>query len=672
MSILRAEKDRLVRECDGETLWIEAWGKDSLRIRASGRGWIDLNCPQALLPSKAGQAEIHISGEDATIVNGRITARIHDQGRLTVSDASGRVLVAERWRNRDVPGTTYSALNIAGRELRPVKGDMFRIALRLEAHDDEKFYGMGQYQDGRLNLKGSTLELAQRNSQASVPFVLSSRGYGLLWNNPAVGSASFAANQTEFVAETANQLDWWITSAGTPAEIVENYAAVTGTVPMMPDYAMGFWQCKLRYKTQEELLSVAREYKRRGLPLSVIVADFFHWPLQGDWKFDERYWPDPSAMVAELREMGVELMVSVWPTVDKRSANYSIMKQLGYLVRSERGVRGTMDFMGDCVFFDATHPGARAYIWDQAKTNYFSHGIKLFWLDEAEPEFTVYDFDNYRYHIGSTQAVGNIYPLHYAQAFYDGLRAEGVDQPLSLARCAWAGSQRYGALVWSGDIDTTWESFRAQLAAGLNMGIAGIPWWTTDIGGFGGGDPDDPAYRELFVRWFQWGAFCPVFRLHGFRVDKTPGYALMHPAGSTPEDVFSGGPNEVWSYGDEALVILESYLRLRERLRPYIAGLMESAHQKGTPVMRPLFHDFPADRDSWEVEDEYMFGPDVLVAPVLRAGQRQRSVYLPKGSSWRNAWTDEVHEGGQSLDCLASLGTLPLFLRDGAQLPIRE
>ena len=267
----------------------------------------------------------------------------------------------------------------------------------------------------------------------------------------------------------------------------------------MPDYAMGFWQCKLRYQTQEELLNVAREYKRRGLPISVIVVDFFHWTMQGEWKFDPEYWPDPDAMIKELKDMGIELMVSIWPTVDHRSENYEEMVEMGYLIRTERGHRIAMDFHGNTAHFDATNPAAREYVWDKIKKNYYDKGIKIFWLDEAEPEYTYYDFDLYRYHLGPNVQIGNIYPLMYARTFFDGMKSAGQENIINLLRCAWAGSQRYGALVWSGDIHSSFESMRNQLAAGLNMGIAGIPWWTTDIGGFHGGYPDDPEFRELHV-----------------------------------------------------------------------------------------------------------------------------------------------------------------------------
>lgn len=269
-----------------------------------------------------------------------------------------------------------------------------------------------------------------------------------MWNNPGVGSVTFGKNLTSWHAVSTKVLDYWITAGDTPAQIEEQYAAVTGTVPMMPDYGMGFWQCKLRYQTQEELLSVAREYKRRGLPISVIVIDFFHWPYEGEWKFDPEYWPDPDAMVRELKEMGIELMVSVWPTVDYRSENFREMKEKGYLINTDRGFPNGLRFLNDSLHYDATHPGAREYVWGKIKEHYYDKGIKIFWLDEAEPEYSVYDFDNYRYHLGPNVQIGNIYPKCYAQTFYEGMEAQGQKNIVNLLRCAWAGSQKYG--LWCG------------------------------------------------------------------------------------------------------------------------------------------------------------------------------------------------------------------------------
>jgi alpha-D-xyloside xylohydrolase len=517
---------------------------------------------------------------------------------------------------------------------------------------------MGQYQQPFLNLKGLDLELAQRNSQVSVPFALSSWGYGFLWNNPAVGRAVFGRNMTTWEAKSTQCMDYWVTAGDTPAEILESYAEATGTVPLAPDYAIGFWQCKMRYRTQEELLEAARGYKKRGLPISVIVIDYFHWPLQGDWKFDSRYWPDPKAMIAELKEMGIETVVSVWPTVDKQSASYHEMLEKGYLVQSERGVRFNMDWAGNVTFYDATHPGARDYLWQKVKENYYRFGIKTFWLDAAEPEFVIYDFDHYRYNAGTALQMTNIYPLLYAKTIYDGLKKEGEDKIISLIRCAWAGSQRYGALVWSGDILSTFESLRNQVAAGLNMGLAGIPWWTTDIGGFHAGNAADPRFHELLIRWLEWGCFCPVMRMHGVRDPITRDMEGPH--------MESGAPTEIWAYTGEVYEIGKKFLFLREYLRPYIAGLMKEAHEKGYPVIRPLFFDFPADENTWEVEDEFMFGPNYLVAPVLYEGMRERKLYLPAGQNWTNAWTGEQCKGGAVITAAAPLDQIPVFTRDGS------
>ena len=320
-----------------------------------------------------------------------------------IYNQKGELLLEEYSRHRrDLLDPKCSALEIEAREFKPIIGGDYKLTWRLESvSSDEKIYGMGQYQQPYLDLKGMDIEMAHRNSQASVPFALSSLGYGILWNNPSVGRAVFGKNTMSYEAYSTKALDCWIVAGDSPAEIVQAYGKATGTVPMMPEYGLGFWQCKLRYQTQEELLEVAREYKRRGLPIDVIVVDFFHWPKQGEWKFDPVYWPDPEAMVKELKEMGIELMVSVWPTVDKTSENYEEMLEKGYLIRTERGFRVGLDFQGATIHFDATNPEAREYIWEKAKKNYCDMGIKIFWLDEAEPEYSVYDFDNYRYYLGS-------------------------------------------------------------------------------------------------------------------------------------------------------------------------------------------------------------------------------------------------------------------------------
>ena len=664
-SFFTVSGNTLIRQYDSEKLYIEPWGQNSFRVRVTNQAELLENADWALLPQETCKSKITIKGNEATIENGKIRAEIDEGGKITFFNQKGEILLEEYVRNRNNIKKFNSALNIDAREFKPILGGDYQLTMRFESNPEEKIFGMGQYQQSNLNLKNCTLELAQRNSQASVPFLLSSLGYGMLWHNPAIGKVSFSANITEWIAYSTKELDYWITAGDSPAEIEEAYARATGTVPMMPEYAMGFWQCKLRYRTQEELLEVAREYKRRGLPISVIVVDFFHWPKQGDWKFDLDYWPDPDAMVKELKEMGIELMVSIWPTVDRTGENYKTMLEKGYLVRTDRGVRTTMEFLGDTVFFDATNPKARDFVWNTVKKNYYDKGIKIFWLDEAEPEYSVYDFDNYRYHLGANQQIGNIYPLMYAKTFFDGMKEEGQDDIINLLRCAWAGSQRYGALVWSGDIDSSFKALRNQLAAGLNMGLAGITWWTTDIGGFHGGNPDDPSFRECIIRWFQYGTFCPVFRLHGDREPQST------PLGSSGGGLCgSGADNEVWSYGEEAYEIFKKYMFIREELKPYIRKIMEEAHVKGTPVIRPLFYDYPEDKDSWGIEDQYMFGPDILVAPILFENKRSRKVYLPQGAEWRNSHSDQVYKGGQWVECDAPLDVIPLFINNKSEIKI--
>ncbi|AIQ39557.1 glycoside hydrolase family 31 protein [Paenibacillus sp. FSL R7-0297] len=657
MDIFQSSDNRLIWQGNGETLCLEAWGKDSLRVRSAMMGDI-LDTDYALLAQDNEEVEIVINGHEASIRHGKLKAilRYHSwfkNCRISFYNQEGTLLLEEL--------DNHGSLNLSARKFKPIIGGDFRLTASFESNAAEKLYGMGQYQQDILNIKYCNLELAHRNSQASVPFVLSSLGYGLLWHNPAVGRVSFGKNVTEWVAESTKQLDYWITAGDAPADIEANYASVTGFVPMMPEYGLGFWQCKLRYWNQEQLLEVAREYKRRSLPIDVIVCDFFHWPKMGDFRFEEEFFPDPKAMVEELKQLGIELMVSVWPQIDLQSENFEEMRQKNLLVKPEMGVNICMRFGGESVFYDATNPEARRYVWKKCKENYYDSGIQLFWLDEAEPEYGVYDFDNYRYRMGPNVQVGNIYPQLFSRTFYDGMIAEGQRNVVNLVRCAWAGSQRYGALVWSGDIHSSWTDFRRQLCAGLNMGIAGIPWWTTDIGGFSGGDPGNESFRELLVRWFQYGAFCPVMRLHG---DRQTTEKVYRQDGS--EALFTGNDNEVWSFGEEVYPVLVKYMNLREAMRPYTRSLMQEAHEKGSPVIRPMFYDFPQEETCWELEDQYMFGPDMLVAPVLEEGASRRSVYLPAGARWTELHSGSVYAGGQTLEAAAPLEIIPVFLKNGA------
>lgn len=651
--MLVSETNVWIREQDGERLQIETCGPNALRVRATRLDHFP-NKPGAI--GEVAPLALTVTEEEhrTVLCNGAIKAVVENwHGKITFYSGDRRLL-SERLQAHP--------LKIYAREFTPRPDGMYRIAARFEAVEGEKIFGMGQYQQPQFNQKGNTLELAHRNSQASVPFMISSCGYGFLWNVPAIGEVSFASNVTKWSGEMAEVIDYVVIAGDTPAEILETYMSLTGKPPMMPEFAMGFWQSKLRYRTREELMTVAREYQRRGIPLSVLVCDFFHWPHQGDFKFDEDYYPDPEGMIRELKEMGTELMVSVWPTVQDDSENYPEMKERGLLVSDHRKDGPHSSCYFDAKFYDATNPEARAFVWDKCKKNYYDKGIRIFWLDEAEPEYIKYDFENHKYHLGECLEVGNYFPVTYAQNFYEGMVGEGQENVINLIRCAWAGSQKYGTLVWSGDIAPTFYALRCQLSAGLNMAMAGIPWWTTDIGGFDGGKPETPEYRELMVRWFEYATFCPVLRMHGWR---EPALDPLAPTGGGA--CFSGSDNELWSYGEEAYEIMKDHIFLRERMRPYVRSLMQEAHEKGTPPMRPLFYAYPKDARAWEIDDEYLFGPDLLIAPILTLGQRSRSVYLPAGR-WTDAYTGKTYEGGIAFEVEAPLCRIPVFIREGAAI----
>ena len=658
--IFTQKSNALIVTAANETLRIEPWGKNALRVRATVLPEFSGNDKALTEPVKSTKSKIKIGKKLSSITNGHIRAEVNESGMIAFFKDNERVLY-EYNRCYGTPLTKESrCLKYVAREFVGLASDSYKLTARFERNEGEKIYGMGQYQQPYLDLKGCTLELSQRNSQVSIPFALSSKGYGFLWNNPATGRVAFGRNLTEWVADETDELDYWITVEDTPAKIVENYTAVVGRAPVLSSDLLGFWQCKLRYRTPEEVLSVVRKYKELNIHLDIIIIDFFHWPYQGSYRFDEKYWPEDElkAMVDEIHSYGTKIIVSVWPSVDKRSENYQEMADLGYLTRTDRGTIETYDYQGECATIDVFNPDARQYLWNKLKKNYKRLGIDYFWLDNAEPDSAVYQFDNMRYYTGRSAKVGLEYPKNYLKVVSEGAVNDGEKMPISLIRSAWVGSQKYGPVLWSGDVPSTFEAFRDQLAGGLNAGIAGIPWWNTDIGGFMTDDVNDPEFKELLMRWFAFGVFSPVMRLHGDRgpYDIPPldnrdfGGGYLH----------TGQDNEIWSYGKEEQKIMTKYIRLRESLKPYIAGLMKEAHKNGSPVIRTMFYEFPEDEKCWECEDQYMFGPDYLVAPVFEYGARERKLYLPAGK-WENIFTKEVLEGGREVTVAAPVDQIPAF-----------
>jgi len=567
--------------------------------------------------------------------NGKVTVY---NGEKTVLEEKNELAFNDGYRNYERKDGAWSA------------------RITFKSNENEHFYGLGQEPSGKFDLKGCSFDIRHVNTKSTVPFVYSSLGYGFIWNNPAIGNVELSENRTRWSVNATRKIDF-VVICGNPKEVSEALADLTGHAPVMPHWATGFWQSRLRYETQEDLLEVARRYKKENIPLSVIICDYFHWTEQGDYKFDPKYWPDVKAMTDELHKMGTKLVVSMWPTINEKSENYWYMKDNNMLIRTVKGSDRVFDFYGPQAEIDVTNPATRKYVFSKLKENYLDNGVDSLWFDEAEPEIHPEHFDNLLFHIGRGDEYGLIYPYYYAKMAYDGFTQMG-EVPVILTRAAYLGSQKFGSLVWSGDIYSDFESLGEQVKVGLNMSVCGFPWWNTDIGGFWGGDTQSEEFRELIVRWFQFGVFSPVMRVHGNR--------YRH--GEKKRDVKepSGDPNEIWSFGERNFAILKDLVLLRERLRPYIEKHMKIASEKGYPVMRPMFFDFPDDSTCYTLGEQYMFGDDILFAPIVNKGQTEKQVYLPEGE-WILTKTKEVYSAGWHT-VNAEINEFIAFVKSGSEV----
>jgi len=494
--------DKLVHKLGHETLVVEPWGRDGLRVRVTTLPEI-LDTQWALTEPVDSRADIAISETDAVIRNGKISARIHD-----IYTQRGHLQFFRHAGDKRIPILSeydygVHANNPHTRVFRPAGNGLSFTEVHFAARDGERFYGMGQNATGRLNLKGCVIDLYQRHVKQVVPFLVSSEGYGFLWNNPSLGRLELGHNRTRWVSYGCRQVDYYITAGDSYAEIMTHYADATGHAPKFPYWASGFWQCKLRYKSQEELLGVAREFKRRGLPLSVIVIDFLHWQHTGDWKLDPAFWPDPKAMVQELEAMGVRIMISPWTLVDETSENFAYMKAHGLFTGSIGGKRDTVGFggiggeSGHKYQYDPTNPDAARYLWSKWKENYFDIGIRTFWLDPCDDFHEMADYDQVLYHIGPAREAHGYFPVAHQKNIYEGLIAAGENEVVTICRSAWAGSQRYGACPATHDILSSFEHLHEYMRVGLNVAMSGIPWWCTGIGGFVTHDNESPRFHEL-------------------------------------------------------------------------------------------------------------------------------------------------------------------------------
>jgi alpha-D-xyloside xylohydrolase len=588
--------------------------------------------------------------------------------RIRIAKADGSPLVQMQNWQMAVPNHKDGTSQVAY-DRRPTDPPFFTVGASFSATDDEHDYGMGQNQEGYLDRRGHVLRCAHDynapgGQSVCVPFVVTNKGYGLVWDNPSKTTAAFGFNsQNSFTSEVGQRVSFFII-AGDYDAIYRGYRLLTGDVPMLPKSAYGYIQCKQRYTSQQELMDVAHGYRDRHLPIDDLVIDWFHYTKMGEMDMDPAYWPDPAGMNRELHDLHYHTMISVWPRFVPESRYYATAIKNGWFEHLADGqpTNGLpYDRAGSDI--DTTNPAAAKWYWDIIRENYVAKGFDAFWADETEPDLPP---NGSYFSVGPGTQFFNVYPLFHTAAFYQGMRKDTHQRALILARDSYLGAQHNGAIFWSSDISASWDVLKRQIPTGINFVASGMPYWSTDIGGWqylgshsselrplldpsdardNVGDYDD--YPELYTRWFEYGAFQPNFRSHGSRPH-----------------------NEVWSYGKQAEPILEKYLRLRYQLMPYIYSLGYEAHQTGAPFMRGLFMDFGSDPQTANIGDEYMFGSALLVAPVVEQGATVRNVYLPAGADWYNFWTNELLHGGQRVSAASPIETIPLFVRAGSILPL--
>ncbi len=619
----KIEKNEILCMREGELIRITACGRSAIRFQ-SFPGCAVIDTDYNLMPQET-DAEITEESHAVIMKCGNLTARFDAWGNLSFRK-DGADILSEK-AEHTFGGRSRRFLN---------KGHQsWEADVSFRPHEGEHFFGMGHSWDNEFDLKGSVIDIKHINAKCTIPYVYSSLGFGFLWNVPSVGRVDFAKNKTRWHSECCQAIDY-VVIGGTPMETAETLADLTGHAPEMPEWATGFWQCRLRYETQDELLAVHRRYRELGIPLSAIIVDYFHWTEQGDYRFDPKYWPDVKAMADEVHETGTRLIVSMWPTVNEKSENYRHMKNNNMLIRTARGSDRVFDFYGWQAHIDVSNPAAREFVWSRLKENYVDNGVDAFWFDESESEIWPEHYDNMITSRGRNEMTALMYPYDYARMVYDGMKSIGRDDIITLIRTGYFGSQKFGALVWSGDIPSTFESLQHQMNAALNMSMCGIPWWNTDIGGFYGADIGSDYFKELIIRWFQFGLFCPVMRLHGSRIRHGERNNVKEP---------SGDPNEIWSFGERNFEIIKKILQLRENLRPYIGEQMKKASEKGWPVIRPMFFMHPEDKASWEINDQYFFGDDILFAPIMEQGSTSRTVHIP-GGEWILTKDGTAYTGG--------------------------
>ena len=609
---------------------------------------------------KKQELSIRADGSYFTISSSAINVKVNKtDGRVTFNDAKNALLLNEK-----PEGIKFS----------PFKDSLentFSVTQTFQLEPSEAIYGLGQHQAGHMNQRNQRITLKNENMQIGIPFMHSSKGYGLFWDNYSTTVFDDNVSGTSFSSQVGNCADYYFIYGGNADKVIAGYRYLTGQAPMFPRWVFGYWQSRERYKSQQEAVGVVKKYRELKVPFDGLVQDWQYWGVdEAQWnstEFGNPNYPNPKAMIDSVHQLNAHVIISVWPSFGNKTKIFADMKSKGFLYSNNFVTWPPKPVVQ---VYDAFNPKARDLWWSYTNKNIFSLGMDGWWLDSTEPDHVnpKESDDNTPTYLGTFRKVRNAYPLIHTGGVYQHQReTSSAKRVFILARSAFAGQQRNATTVWSGDIQSDWSVLHNQISGGLNLSLSGIPYWNTDIGGFFSNvhyhNGIDEAFKELYVRWLQFGTFCPMMRSHGTDL---------------PREIYQFGNKGTWAYD-----AIEKFINLRYRLLPYNYSNAWSITANASTMMRGLVMDFPEDKKARDINNEYMFGKAFLVCPVTDSmytskassktdfkNIKSQQVYLPANHTWFDFWTGNQIKGGQLIKKETPIDILPLYVKAGSIVPM--
>jgi len=640
--------DGLTFQMNPGTLKLQVFSPRVVRVAYSPTNSVPTNSLAVISASTNSGWSVTSSANEVSLTTAALQVRIsRDTGAVGFYDTNGAVVLSEPvGGGKSLVPTSVSGIST------------LRSQQEFLISSNEAIYGLGQHAAGLMNYRGASVHLQQKNpTESSIPVLVSSRGYGLLWDNPAICDVSVAQSSPTdltWTSEAADAIDYYFMYGPELDDVIAGYRNLTGAAPMFGKWAWGLWQCKNAYSSQAELTNVVNSYRADNIPLDSIIQDWQWWwninnTSQGNaWGSHIFYapeYPDPTNLMTMLHTANAHTIISVWARFDVGITNALELASVGGLFTN---VLNNVAPAGKGQWYDPFNAAARSVYWSQISQHIFSTGFDGWWFDASEPELSGNwgEFRSYNTAAGPGAKVFNAYPLMHTTTAYQGQRAQTSNKRVFiLTRSAYAGQQRNAAVTWSGDIGSTFAVLANQIAAGLNFSISGVPYWNTDTGGFNDNSPTNTAYAEIFTRWFQFSAFCPMLRIHGNHA------------------------KEIYNFPSATQTILINYDQLRYHLLPYIYSVSWQVTSAGYTMMRPLVMDFRTDTNVFNIKNQFMSGPALMACPVTTANATVRSVYLPAGTTWYDFWTGTTNAGGQTISAAAAIDTMPIYVRAGSILP---